>query len=219
VFTITVDPFKSWKRTARMLGEAKAHGYRTLVCLDDRTSEEDRAKIATLADQLIDWESDGFCEKAYQFVAEVQTPNVLLISDDELPSPALWEFAKDPPHEARWGIPVIPLIRDRYDPKMIGFQERVFATKGWRWIGGYEGHSEGAIQAYLNPNPGVIVWHYLLEAPLAERQEKAGRYAGFTGVAPTMHTDHAQRVLYEERIADLQPLPEQLRRFLPKSVN
>lgn len=212
VFTITVDPFKKWKKTGRMLAEAKAQGFLTLVCLDDRTSAEDRTKIASLADRVIDWTSEGFCEKAYQYVGEVPTKNVLLISDDELPSPMLWTIAKDPPAEARWGIPVIPVVGQRYDRSRVGFQERLFATKGWQWVGGYEGHSEGAPMAIFQPNPGAVVWHYLLEAPREEREEKAKRYAS---LAPG---GHRERLIYEEH-DDLVPLSDQLRAFLPPVHN
>lgn len=217
VFCITRDPFASWKRTGRMLAEAKSYGLETLVCLDDRSSDLDRARITPLADQMVLWESDGYCEKAYRYVEEVRTPFFLIVSDDELPSEGLWRFAQDPPARARFGIPVIPVLGERYDRPMLGLQERLCATDGWRWVGGFEGHSEGAPQAYLSANTtGAVVWHYLLEAPLAERQEKAARYTGFSEGPSRAHT---ARVLYEERMSDLVPLPEQLRRFLPNLTN
>lgn len=216
LFCITRSPFEPWKRTGRMLAEAKSHGYLTLVCLDDRSSDEDRERMRTLADKVIHWSSDGYCEKAYQFVGEVPTKFVMFVSDDELPSPALWMVGRKPPAEARWGIPVIPILGDRYDPKLIGHQERLSATKGWSWVGGFEGYSEGARQAIFDPNPGIIVWHYILEAPRKEREEKAARYQS---IAPSAHNSHARRVLYEERPQDIVPLPDQLRRFLPNAVN
>lgn len=219
MFTITHDPFRPHKRTARMLADAKSRGFLTMVCLDDRTSEEDRERIAPLADHLISWTSEGFCEKAYRYVGEVPTPFVLFVSDDEYPSEMLWSVAANPPAIARWGIPVIPVLGTRYDRKHMGLQERLSATKGWQWIGGFEGHSEGARQAILQPNPGAIIWHYLLEAPREDREEKVRRYDLLSGESGRVHTSAAQRVLYEEREAEIIPLPEQLRRFLPNLTN
>ncbi len=218
VFLITRDPFSPWKKAGRMLAEAKAHGFGTVVCLDDRTSDEDREKIKPLTDLLIPWTSEGFCEKAYQFVGEVPTKFVLFLADDELPSPNLWNVALDPPAECRWGLPVIPVLGDRYDRQRIGFQERLSFTKGWQWVGGFEGHSNGARMAILEPNPGALIWHYLLEAPIAERMEKALRYQSLSQKAEDK-AEAMKRLLYEDRESDLVPLTKTLKAFLPSPAN
>src|SRR5687768_7246797 len=153
--------------------------------MDDRTSGEDWRRLLDLADTLIPFKSPGHCEVAYQYVQNVRSQYVLLISDDEAPSENLWRFAANPPMEARYGVPVLPVINGQVYGLDVGIQERVFAKKDWRWVGGFEGHSEGAKKIVLERNPGIVVWHYDLYAPRKEREAKARRYAALD---PT--TDH-----------------------------
>lgn len=179
--------------------------------MDDRTSKPDHDRLASLADVVIPWKSTGNCEPAYRFVQRCSEDFVLLISDDEEPSPLLWEFAQKVPFAARFGIPVIPVLGDRmYEPD-VGIQERVFARDGWCWTGGFEGKSESPYPTVgINPNPGVIVWHYALEAPREEREGKAARYGL---LAPN---DHRARLIHEEHPEGLVPIPAHLRAHLPK---
>lgn len=188
--------------------EARRRGFEVVVALDDRTSPQDMGRTRVLADQVIPWTSPGHCEPAYEYVQRCSEEFVLLISDDEEPSDLLWRLALEPPIRARFGVPVIPVVgKQMYRPD-LGIQERLFYRPGWSWVGGFEGHSEGAKKFYLAKNPGVIVWHYLLDAPRSEREAKAARYSG---LAPG---DHRSRLIYEEHEDQLVPLPAHLLPFL-----
>jgi hypothetical protein len=209
LFCITRDPFLPWKRAEKVWRQAKRKGYEVVVALDSRTSAQDTLRVRDVADKVVLWESPGYCEAALNLVRHCSGEFVLKIDDDEEPSPLLWRLGLEPPLRARYGIPVIPVLgRQMYQPD-IGIQERLFYREGWSWVGGFEGHSEGARQIYLNKNPGAVVWHYLLEAPREEREAKAARYNSISA------GDHRSRVIYEDHPELLTPIPEHLRRFLP----
>lgn len=187
------------------------------MALDDRTSKEDEARVRSLADKVFLWESQGFCELAYRFVQRCSSDFVLMVADDEEPSEMCWDFAQNPPFPARFGIPIIP-IKDRkvwtYD---VGVSDRLLHRRGWRWIGGFEGHSEGARMVTMSDNPGVLIWHYLLDAPREERIAKAARYTIASG-RPETDKDNLRRVLWEDNPGALKDLPPQLARLLPKET-
>ena len=205
LFQITRDPFKPWKTSDRVLREARRRGFEVVVAMDDRTSGEDWYRLLHLADTLIPFKSPGHCEVAYQHVSAVRSDFVLLISDDEAPSENLWTFAANPPHQARYGIPVLPVLDGRLYSLDVGIQERLFWKHGWKWVGGFEGTSEGAKQVYMDRNPGIVVWHYDLEAPRKEREAKAARYARLDP-----DTDHRKRLIWEEHPEAFKPLPDGL---------
>jgi hypothetical protein len=210
LFQITRDPFLGWKHTERVLREARGRGLETVVAMDDRTSKPDHDRLASLADLVIPWTSPGHCEPAYEFVQRCSSEFVLMIADDEEPSPLLWEFSLKVPFTARFGFPVIPIVGDKMYRPDIGIQERLIPREGWRWTGGFEGKSESPYpQVGINPNPGVIVWHYDLEAPREERESKARRYSTFSP------GEHRSRLIYEEHPDGLVPIPSHLRAHLP----
>lgn len=86
----------------------------------------------------------------------------------------------------------MPILGDRvWGP--VGLQERLFWRDGWRWVGGFKGHSESPVPSLIiENNPGIVIWHHLLDAPRSEREEKAARYA-----AIDPDTDHRLRLIYE----------------------
>lgn len=202
LYQITHDPFLPHKRSERVLREARRRGFEVFVAVDDRTSPADITRLHGLADTVVPFTSPGHCEVAYEYVSQVKSEFVLLISDDEAPSENLWRFAADPPLVARYGIPVLPVLGGRVYSLDLGIQERLFATAGWRWVGGFEGTSEGARQVYMDKNPGIVVWHYDLEAPRAEREAKAARYAALDPAS-----DHRKRLIWEEHPEAFKDLP------------
>jgi hypothetical protein len=209
-FTITLDPFKPWKRLADSLAGARRYGFETVVAMDDRCADEDAERLRSMADLVVPFKSPGYCEAGYRIVQRVTRDFVLLISDDEEPSEPLWRFAANPPSPNRFGIPVIPVIDQQvYEPD-VGIQERVFWADGWRWVGGFEGHSEGAPKVLLTQNPGAVVWHFHLEAPREEREAKVQRYEALAS------GEHRSRSIHEEHPEGLRPIPAQLRPYLPR---
>ena len=210
---ITRDPLKPWKTAGRVLGEAKRRGFHVFVALDDRTSVEDAVALSPCCDVIRSWKSEGHCEDAYALVPEVADDWIFLVSDDEEPSDLCWRLAGEPPFTARFGIPVIPILGRKMWRPDLGFQERLFPREGWRWEGGFEGHSESPHRSVaIGSNPGVIIWHRYLEAPREEREEKAARYAA---IGPG---DHRERLIYEEHPEGLVDIPEYIARHLPPKV-
>ena len=203
LYQITRDPFKPWKTSKRVLREGRKRGFWVVVAVDDRTSPDDIARLEGLADEVIPFASEGHAEGAFNLCTSGEF--VLRIDDDEVPSENLWRFAASPPFEARYGIPVIPVINGRVYSLDVGIQERLFARRGWKWTGGFEGRSEGARQLVMESNPGIVIWHYHLLAPREEREAKA---AGYALLDPK--TDHRRRVIWEEHPEALGPLPEGL---------
>ena len=163
------------------------------MALDDRTSKEDEARVRSLADKVFLWESQGYCELAYRFVQRCSSDFVLMVADDEEPSEMCWDFAQTPPFPARFGIPIIPIKGRKVWTYDVGVSDRLLHRRGWRWIGGFEGHSEGARMVTMSDNPGVLIWHYLLDAPRDERVAKAARYTIASG-RPETDKDNLRRM-------------------------
>ena len=210
LFTVTRDPFKPWKRASKVWREAHRRGFRVFVALDDRSAPEDIQLCGELADEVRTF-TGTCCEDAFGLVHELQDDWVLRIDDDEEPSDLCWRLALEPPFFARFGIPVIPILGDKMWRPDVGIQERLFPSVGWSWSGGFNGKSESPHKSVvIGTNPGVIIWHYLLEAPREEREEKAARYAT---LGPG---DHRSRLVYEDHPEDFVPLPSHVSAHLPK---
>ena len=140
-----------------------------------------------------------------------------MVADDEEPSEMCWDFAQTPPFPARFGIPIIPIKGRKVWTYDVGVSDRLLHRRGWRWIGGFEGHSEGARMVTMSDNPGVLIWHYLLDAPREERVAKAARYTIVSG-RPETDKDNLRRVLWEDNPRALRDLPPQLEKLLPKET-
>ena len=97
----------------------------------------------------------------------------------------------------------------------VGVSDRLLFRRGWQWIGGFEGHSEGARMVTMSDNPGVLIWHYLLDAPREEREAKAARYTIASG-RPETAADNLRRLAWEDHPEALKDLPPQLQKLLPK---
>lgn len=216
----TLNPFAPWKHAERVWHEAKRRGFEVVVCVDDRTSAEDVRRIT--ADRVIPWKSDGHVEDAYPLVQECSEDFVLMIADDEEPSTLLWEFSQTPPFPARFGVPVIPVRGTKFWSIDCGIQERVVYRPGWKWIPRtlddgttttFEGRPDGAKQVTVERNPGAVVWHFLLDAPREEREEKAKTYARIDHSTPEYHMN---RLAWEEHPEYFKELPPHLAAMLPK---
>src|SRR5260221_8926128 len=222
----TRDPFLPWKHAQRVWTEAKRRGFEVVVALDDRTGVADTLKVSEFADQVVRWTSDGHAEDAFGYISMCSGEFAFLLADDEEPSPLCWEFATHPPFQARFGIPVIPYVTkmDKTWAGDYGVQERLVWKKSWRWIKRrlpdgslttFEGHSEGAQQVTIKDNPGAVIWHYLLDAPLEEREEKARRYAR---IDQSSVDYHRVRLLRADHPHLLQTIPQSLRPQLTEGV-
>jgi len=214
LFMITRDPFERWKRVTAVLPRAKRIGMEVVIALDDRTDIKDARRIGAMADQVITWKSAGHCEDAYDLVQHCSQDFVFLVSDDEEPSDLCWRLAAEPPFAGVFGVPVIPILGKKWWKADIGFQDRIFPRKDWRWEGGYNGRMVHPYRTYhIGVNPGVVIWHHLLAAPRAERERKAAVYES---LGPG---DHRGRIIYEEHPEALVEMPDYMLAYLPKRLN
>lgn len=212
LLTITRDPFKPWKHATRVWAEARRRGLRTYVALDNRTTVEDAGRVAELVDDVHIFAGEC-CEDAFSVVSRIGDDWVLRIDDDEEPSDLCWRLSLEPPFFACFGIPVIPILGDKMWRPDVGIQERLFPSVGWSWSGGFNGKSDSPHKSVvIGSNPGVIIWHYLLEAPRDEREEKAARYAT---LGPG---DHRSRLVYEDHPEDFVPIPAHVSAHLPRGA-
>lgn len=209
LFCVTRDPFLPWKTAQRTWAEARKRGLRVFVALDDRTSVDDAVRVAALSDDMRRF--SGECaEDAFNLVSEVGDDWVLRIDDDEEPSDLCWRISLEPPFKARFGIPVIPIVGGKMWRPDVGIQERLFPREDWKWVGGFNGHSESTFKnVVIGSNPGVIIWHRLLDAPREDREAKARHYAE---LGPG---DHRARLIYEERPEELVEIPRHVAAHLP----
>lgn len=207
---VTKDPYRPWKHAEATVREAKVRGFEVLVALDERTSVEDAERIGRLADAVRPF-SGECCEDAFGLVSEI-SGWVFRVDDDEQPSDLAWKLATHPPMEGVFGIPVIPVLDRKMWRRDMGLQERLFPARDWRWEGGFNGHAVHPYKSYaIGVNPGVIIWHHVLEAPLDERVAKAERY---DRLGPG---DHHGRLLYENAREELVDIPPYMLRYLPRA--
>lgn len=218
----THDPFLPWKHAERVWREAHRRGFEVVVCVDDRTVIGDAQRI--VADQVLFWHSAGHVEDAFPLIQSCSEDFVLLIADDEEPSALLWDFAQDPPFPARFGVPVIPVRGTKFWSIDCGVQERLVYRLGYRWIPRtledgttttFEGRPDGVKQVTLERNPGAVIWHFLLDAPRSEREEKAHRYAAIDHSSVEYHMS---RLAYEDHPEHFKELPLALAAMLPKEM-
>lgn len=225
-FTIVYRPFLPWKHTERTLRIARERGFEIVVAWDDRNSRSDYERIRTLADTVVPFTSHGMTEYGYKVSRHIKSEFALILADDEEPADPLWDIAANPPSASRFGIPVIPVLGDRYMKGHIGMQERLSWMEDWELVprvrhDGIETMFEGRFQSpapmvemltdKLPYNAGLLIWHYLLEAPRAEREAKAERYAKYD-----IFGDHATRLFWEEQPESLIDIPVEMRQYLPK---
>lgn len=232
LFTITLDPFcKPWKKLRGVLAEAQRRGMEIVVALDDRTCVDCFRTFFELGIAVTTFRSHGMTENGYRVVQQVQSDFALMVADDEIPSTPLWDFAMRPTSPSRFGVVVIPVLGERLMSGHIGWQERLVWVDGWRFVprvleNGKRTMFEGTVRSDApmivlldqTPegvlfNPGVMIWHYLLEAPREEREAKAARYAEFDP-----YGNHKARLFYEDQPNVLIDLPENIRRYLPQEV-
>ena len=196
-----------------------------VVALDDKTCDACTKGLADLPIHVVRFTSNGVSENGYRVIRYVKSDFALMLADDEIPSEPLWDFAQHPPQPARYGVPIVPILGDKMMTGHTGIQERLIWVDGWRWVGRevdgkhtlFEGHSEAdtpLIPLLVDTptgraNTGMVIWHYLLEAPREEREAKAARYK-----RADPYGDHESRLFYEDRDC-LEPIPEDLKRLLP----
>lgn len=178
---ITRDPFAPWKRAERTLLEAQRRGIRTTVALDERSTVHDRQRIAELADESYTFlPPDDTC--ATQINPVVQRNGswrVLMVADDEEPSPDLWDFFQKAPMPLCYSVLILtPTPDGRIYNNGKEIQIRIVNPRIWQWRGGFDGHD--VINGNVNA-PSVatsyILWHFATFAPKEHMRRKQEAYA------------------------------------------
>lgn len=206
---ITRDPFcKPWKRSARVLGEAIRRGWEVVVAMDSRSCEGCRTAMPGVS---YTWTpTRDSCDEQYDaIVRRTHGSLVLMVADDEEPSPSLWDFAEHPPALANYAVKLVtPTPDGRVYTLGTEIQARLVNPKTWRWVGGIAGTDEIRGAAYFAGD--LILWHFATCAPRDVREAKLANYK-------TLGADdhYGERHIYERRPDAIIPMSKALRAQFP----
>jgi hypothetical protein len=219
---ITRDPFcHDWKRTSRVLTEARRRNFSVILAVDQRSCLECH-KRAMEYDPIWFIPPYNSCGPVIEeIVHKASDPMVLLVSDDEEPSPKLWAFAQRPPIRMNWTVRMLTPIPDgRLYPPGEEIQIRLIHTPTWHWVGGISGYDDhggnvGASQ--------LVLWHFATFAPREFRESKLQNYQDgakqdFTTPTELSQTDWAtygERHGWEDRPDMIVPMPDDLKAQYP----
>ena len=216
--TVTRDPFcHPWKRADRYLTEAANRGWDIVVGLDRRTCEPCMRQLllilskAPRAQVLRFLPVQESCDEMLEEVVHTtRSKRVLLVSDDEEPSPALWALAQKPPIEANWAIQMVcPLPDLRLYAPGTEIQMRLLNPKTWHWVGGLGGYDDNGGNAASAIH--AILWHFACWAPRDYREAKMISYQKL-GATP----EYGRRHFWEEHQDETVPMTPALRAQFPE---
>jgi len=174
--TVVRDAMDVGKRFRHYLPEAKRRGMEIAVAIDSRTTDATREFARRYADHVVEVQfgKDEVCEKGINPLLEQMASDCALwVSDDEMPSPALWDFAA--------GGFDRPLHLTMETPTPDG---RIFIPgqecqvrllqKGMKWRGNWRGYLERGGSAA--GSVGLILWHWQLFVDPRSLAAKHDRY-------------------------------------------
>jgi glycosyl transferase family 2 len=211
---VTRDGLKPWKRLERLAPKIKELGLEWIVAIDSRTKDGTRKFVFPYASRILDYRTKiNYGDGALNNMAGAATGDMCaIISDDEEPSPRLWEFIASPTEKAAYAVKLVapmPNLHDWYKPG-TELQCRIFRREGWKWIGAYDGRSVGAMPSYVKPD--LILWHYAIHAPYKYRLQKTRDYIAMMGA----DQGYIPRQLYEGNEKEIEALPPEWLEQLPK---
>lgn len=202
-----------WKRTTRVLEEARRRGWQTVVAVDTKSTDGTKGVVAPLVDILLDYDSitPTPAEAIDSTVHAATTKWVLLVSDDEEPSPDLWKLCERPWTEACYGVQMLtPLPGHRVYEVGTEYQIRLIRRDLWRWVGDFAGDDEVKDNKRIQTN--FILWHFATYAPRSFREEKMRRYKTLPTVGDW--DEYAKRHYWEENPTAARPMtPREISQF------
>ena len=177
---ITRDPLLPWKTSLDTFHKARSLGMEVVVALDRRSVAGSLSAIRPLVDRVIDFDNDtGWPEGAWNTVLDAATRDwAFLVSDDETPSEALWQFATQIPTLTNGDEPYI------WRPRMLAplpdwsalyrpldtYQPRYFPRQSLRHNGGFDELPTTRLKQQVNLD--LPLWHFTLWSPRAYREQK-----------------------------------------------
>lgn len=203
-----------WKRTRRVLTEARRRRFEVAVAVDTRSARGHREAIAAVADIVLDYHApDDWCEAALDPLLELCTRSwVLWVSDDEEPGPALWRLAERPALRVAYRVRLVcPIDDERIYRLGTEAQVRLFPRDALRWPGRWD--EPPVISVPLIELPTTVLWHYSVAAPREYREEKERRYVRMA--LARGRTWDGERFLWEDHPEAIGPLIPELRAQLP----
>ena len=159
---------------------AKESDMETAVAVDHRSTDGTAAALRPLIDRFIDFRNDKpYCEEILdELVASCRAPWCFIVSDDEMPSSALWDFARGVYrretliYRPRMVAP-LPGWQGHYRP-LLTYQPRLFPQDAIRWPKG--GIDILPVRALPERDISPVLWHFNLWAPRATREAKAAAH-------------------------------------------
>ena len=176
LLTITKDPFIEWKRVATYVPQAVERGFPVLAYLDGEEGP-DAHRLRDMGAQVRFFTGKGYPESALRSaLAEIETPWVLWVSDDEVPGTALWKSAENPPAPRAFRVRMISLLPDGAHYGYDQYQPRLFPIAGRPRIpvDSFETGLQFDVAEYDALE--LVLWHYCNFAPRETREAKVARY-------------------------------------------
>lgn len=149
-----------------------------VVALDSRSEKGSREAVREVA-RVIDFDSaDCWPEAQLNTVLDAANREwAFLVSDDEMPSDALWDFAmKTPTLTGERGhylwrprmIAPLPEWTAHYRP-LETYQPRYFPREAIRWPGGFDEMPQSHLEEI---DFDLVLWHFTLWSPRKYREAK-----------------------------------------------
>ena len=176
---IVLNPLEPWKTTLKTLATARSLGMEVVVALDSRSTPGSLEAVREVAHTVIPFDNTTcWPEGALNEVLGAGHRDwAFLVSDDEEPSPQLWEFAvKGAPFDNDgqpyiWRPRMLAPLPDwsgLYKP-LDTYQPRFFPREGLRHPGGFD---QMPVSPFKEIDFGIPLWHYTLWSPRSYREQK-----------------------------------------------
>ena len=216
---VTLDPLRSWKTSLEVFRRARDLRMQVVVALDGRSAEGCHQAIKSVADKVFVFDTtDHWPEGQLNAVLDAADREwAFMVSDDEMPSDALWEFAtkvpklRDPQGQPYlWRCRMLAPLPDwsaHYKP-LDTYQPRYFPRESIRWPGGFDQLPESALEEI---DFELVLWHYTLWSPRAERERKVREHErawnaswqlhqwSFPGAISYLYEDHPDQYVLLEK--------------------
>lgn len=210
VAIVSRDPLRSWKRTERVMVEAKRRGLEVGLALDPRDSEGSE-RLQSMAD-LFMWHEpydDAYVEPAIGELADAMASDVIIrVDDDEEPSQTLWEDLPTLGGGTAYTIPIICELNGRLYVRGMEKQVRIFPRGAFHFAGGID--SEMVVDSPLEERPLSFLWHYSLYAPREWRESKRRDL-----IALGVPAHFCTRFMWEENLSYFEDMPVGMEEELP----
>ena len=213
---IVLNPLAPWKTSLDTFRKARSLGMEVVVALDTRSEKGSLEAVKEIAHRVIPFDNDTcWPEGAWNAVLDAATRDwAFLVSDDEEPSPQLWDLTVAGAPANNNGQPFIwrprmlaplPDWSGLYKP-LDTHQPRFFPREGLRHSGGFD-------QMPMSPHREIdfdfVLWHYTLWSPRSFREQKVHDHEAAWNDAWSLHPwpfPGRKSYLFEDHPQDIEPI-------------